>query len=578
MPETPTAIIDGRPVAIANERNVLELCRTAGIDIPTFCYHSQLSVYGACRLCLVDIEGQGVTTSCTAEPVDGMVIRTHTAEIREMRKVALELLLANHDRDCPSCPRSGTCRLQELANRMGVDEVRFPAQRTPQPIDASHPAVVRNPNRCVLCGDCVRMCHEVQSVGAIDFAHRGARSAVLPAHGRALGEVGCVGCGQCAAVCPTGALSPASEIDGVWAALHDPRTTVVAQIAPAVRVALGEDFGLPAGENVAGRAVAALHRLGCDQVYDTGFTADLTVLEEGSELMRRLDQGGPLPQFTSCCPGWVGFAEREFDDLLPHLSTCRSPQQMFGSLARRMLPAELGCEPERLVVLSIMPCTAKKAEARRAAFAPEGRRDVDFVLTTQELTRMIRERGLDLAALDEEPFDMPLGFKTGAGIIFGTSGGVTEAALRFCAESMTGRRLDAVAFHAVRGSKGLREATVELAGTSLRVAIAHSLGQARGLAEAVRAGTSPYHLIEIMACPGGCVGGAGQPLGRDTDVVARRTTGLYRADARLQLHKSQENHLVRACYADLLGHPGSACAHELLHTHHGEPAPTTQGV
>jgi NADH-quinone oxidoreductase subunit G len=558
--------IEGRAVPITGERNLLELIRKAGIDLPTFCYHSELSVYGACRLCLVEVEKRGILGACSTPPEPGMVVRVHTPQLREIRKIAVELLLANHDQSCPSCYKNGDCKLMDVARKVGVTSVRFRPVQQRVPLDLSSPSLVRDPNKCVLCGDCVRMCAEIQGIGAIGFAFRGHQTAVLPAFGKGLADVECVGCGQCANVCPTGALVPRSEIDGVLAALDDPTKTVVVQVAPAVRVGIGECFGAPENDPVMGRLVAALKRLGFDQVYDTTFAADLTVIEEGQEFLSRAAAGEKLPQFTSCCPGWVQFAEQYYPELLPNLSSCRSPQQMFGSLVKKALPDTLGIDRKDLVVVSVMPCTAKKFEARRPEFAVDGSPDVDFVLTTQELARMIDSAGLRFSELAPESLDMPFGFGTGAGVIFGASGGVTEAVLRFAAEKITGKTLPAVDFTEVRGDSGLREAVLEVGGKTLRLAVVHSLANARVVAESVKAGTCEYDLIEVMACPGGCVGGAGQPVPLDRKARARRTRNLYQADKALQLHKAQDNVFVAECYRKILGEVGGHGAHELLHT------------
>jgi NADH-quinone oxidoreductase subunit G len=561
-----TLIIDGKTVAIEGERNLLELVRKANIDLPTFCYHSELSVYGACRLCLVEVEGRGIQGACSTPPEAGMKIRTTTQQIREIRKIAVELLLANHDQSCPTCPRSTNCQLQSLAQRLGVKQVRFKPVHQHVALDESSPSLVRDPNKCVLCGDCVRMCSEIQGIGAIDFSHRGHQVTVQPAFGKPLGEVECVNCGQCASVCPTGALTPKSEVDQVWALLSDPKTTVVVQIAPAVRVGLGECFGLQPGEVTTGRIVAALKQLGFDQIYDTSFAADLTVIEEGTEFIERKTKGGTLPLFTSCCPGWVKYAEQYFPELLPNLSTCRSPQGMFGSLLKDVLPAQLKVERKDFKVVSIMPCTAKKFEAQRPELGTDGQQDVDHVLTTQELAQMIQSAGLIFDTLQPESFDMPFGFYTGAGVIFGNSGGVMEAVLRFAAEKVTGKKLEQVEFQEVRGESGLREATISLDGVELKLAVVHGLRNARVVAEQVRAGRSNYDVIEIMACPGGCVGGAGQPVTTSKNARALRTKGLYNADKMLQLHKSQDNVFITECYAKFLGEIGGEKAHHLLHT------------
>lgn len=560
--------IDGSAVEFNGERNLLELIRKTGIELPTFCYHSDLSVYGACRLCLVEVEGRGIQGACSTPPEIGLRIRTQTAEIREIRKIAIELLLANHDQQCPTCPKNSACQLQALAHRLGVRQVRFKPVHQRVPVDDSSPSVARDPNKCVLCGDCVRFCDEIQGIGAIDFAHRGHEVAVLPAFGKDLGQVECVNCGQCAAVCPTGALTPKSEIDAVWQALSNPRKTVVAQIAPSVRVALGEEFGLPAGMVVSGQVVAALKRLGFKRVFDTSFSADLTVVEEGNEFLKRKARGERLPQFTSCCPAWVKFAEQYYPELLPNLSSCKSPQQMLGAVCKDMLPSELGIQREDLVVVSIMPCTAKKFEARRPEFNQDGCAEVDHVLTTQELARMIQEAGLRFQKLPPESFDMPLGFKTGAGLIFGNSGGVTEAVLRYAVEKMSGRRLECPDFHAVRGEDGVRRATLQVNDDTLRLAVVHGLQNARRLIEQIRQGQCEVDLVEIMACPGGCIGGAGQPVTRDAEVRKLRGRSLYDADKTLDLHKPQENYVITEYYQKRLGEIGGPLAHKLLHTHY----------
>jgi NADH-quinone oxidoreductase subunit G len=560
--------IDGRDVPIEGERNLLELVRKAHIELPTFCYHSELSIYGACRLCLVQVEGRGIMGACSTPPEAGMIVRTSTEEIREIRRIAIELLLANHDGHCPTCPKSADCKLQALARRMGIEKVRFKPLQKPMEIDNSSPSLTRDPNKCVLCGDCVRVCSEIQGIGAIDFAYRGSQAAVVPAFGKNLADVECVNCGQCAAFCPTGVLMPKSEIPAVWKALYDPHKKVVAQIAPAVRVALGESFGVPAGADTTGRIVTALKAIGFDAVYDTSFTADMTVIEEGTEFLHRKTGGGRLPMFTSCCPAWVKFAEQYYPELLPNLSSCKSPQQMFGSMAKEMLPQQLNVAREDLVVVSIMPCTAKKFEARRPEFTHDGQPDIDIVLTTQELVRMIQEAGLDFGAIQPESLDMPLGFYTGAGVIFGNSGGVSEAVLRFAAEKITGQPLAKVDFMEVRGEGGLREASVTVNDITVKIAIVHGLANARLVAEKVKAGKADYDIIEIMACPGGCIGGAGQPISRNRRAKKVRTKCLYEADKSLPLHKSQDNPFVAQCYKKHLGDVGGEKAHDLLHTHY----------
>jgi NADH-quinone oxidoreductase subunit G len=579
-----TLTIDGRTVEINGERNLLELVRKAGIELPTFCYHSELSVYGACRLCIVEVEGRGIVGACSTPCEPGLKVRTQTEEIREIRRIAIELLLASHDQSCPTCPRSETCQLQRIARQLGIDHVRFKATQPHFPVDRSSAALVRDPNKCVLCGDCVRACREIQGIGAIDFVHRGAKAAVMPAFGKDLGQVECVHCGQCVRVCPTGALTVRSEVEGVWKALDDKKEVVVAQIAPAVRVALGEAFGLPPGAVTTGQIVAALRLMGFRKVYDTCFSADMTVIEEATEFIQRKQKGERLPQFTSCCPAWVRYAEQYCADLLPNLSSCRSPQQMFGAVAKSMLPRELDVDRDNLVVVSIMPCVAKKVEAAQPDFTEHGRRDVDFVLTTQELVRMINQAGICFHELQPDSLDLPLGFKTGAGIIFGASGGVSEAVLRYAVEKLSGVKLDSVDFKEVRGEEGIRSASYRVNGTEVKLAIVHGLRNAKELVRKVRAGEAHYDLIEVMACPGGCVGGAGQPVTRDPVVRQQRARGLYEADKTSQLHKSQDNHIVTRCYEQCIGEVGGEKAHHLLHRHyesrrriHGLPLPVLGG-
>ena len=579
MNDAHTLMIDGRKVRIENERNLLELVRKADIDLPTFCYHSDLSVYGACRLCLVQVEGRGIQPACSTPPEPGMKVKTTTEEIREIRKISVELLLANHNSSCPTCNKSASCQLQSLARRLGIEKVRFKSTVRQDPVDRSSPSLVRDPSKCILCGDCVRVCSEIQGIGAIDFVHRGSKAAVVPAFGKNLEEVECVNCGQCAAICPTGSLTPKSEVDAIWKELDNPKKKVVAQIAPAVRVALGEYFGKEPGLLSTGQMVAALRSLGFAKVYDTSFTADLTIVEETEEFLRRTTGAAPLPLFTSCCPSWVKFAEQHYPELLPNLSSCRSPQQMLGSLAKNNLPAQLGVERKDLIMVAIMPCTAKKFEARRPEFAVDGVPDVDYVMTTQELALMIERSGIQFDKLEPASMDMPMGFKTGAGVIFGNAGGVSEAVLRYAAEKVNGVKLDNPDFLEVRGDESRREITVTLGNKPLKLIVVNGLKAARAVADEVRAGTSDASFIEVMACPGGCVGGAGQPVSRDPLCRSKRTRGLFDADKMLELHKSQDNHLVAQAYTETLGTPGSPKAHELLHTHyHSRRRMDTEGV
>ena len=556
--------VNGNKVPIENERNLLELVRKAGIEIPTFCYHSELSIYGACRLCLVDIEGRGIQASCSVKPEAGMKIKTNTGEVREIRKIALELLLANHNVECPTCSKSSTCKLESLARKLGVKDIRFKKTEKKKPVDLSSVSLVRDPNKCILCGDCVRYCREIQGIGAIDFAGRGKNTTVSPAFNKNLADVECVNCGQCAAVCPVGAITIRSEAEEVFEMLDNDDKVVVAQIAPAVRVALGEKYGFASGELATGKITAALKKMGFAKVFDTSFAADLTVIEEGNEFLNRLNKNEKLPQFTSCCPSWVKYAEQYFPELLDNLSSCRSPQQMFGSLARKMLPEVLNVQPENLVIVSIMPCTAKKYEARRSEFRQNEQPDVDFVLSTQEVIHMIDSAGLQFAGLEPESLDLPLGFKTGAGILFGTTGGVTEAVLRYAVEKLEGKTLEDVDFKAVRGHDAVRSAELSVAGRKLKVGVVHGLKEAGKIAEFARIGKCDYDIVEVMACPSGCIGGAGQPVNFDSGVLAKRAKGLYEADKMLQLHKSQENPYLIEAYENMLS--SQAETHKLLHT------------
>lgn len=560
--------VNGREVRIENERNLLEVVRKANINIPTFCYHSELSVYGACRLCLTDVEGRGIVAACSTKPEPGMRIKTHTREIRDIRKISLELLLANHDSDCSTCVKSESCKLRSIASELGVENVRFKKTEKQIPLDFSSDALVRDPNKCILCGDCVRACDEIQDIGAISFTNRGAGVQVEPSFGKNLADVECVDCGQCARVCPTGAITPKPKIEQVWDALDNPEKVVVAQIAPAVRVAIGEMFGFEPGTIQTGQTVSALRTLGFDKVYDTSFAADLTVIEEANEFLQRKAEGGKLPLITSCCPSWVKYAEQFYPEMISSLSSCKSPQQMFGSLAKERLPEMLGVKKENIVVVSIMPCTAKKSEAARPEFNHDSIREVDHVLTTQELGAMVKRAGIAFRDLEPSSVDLPFGFKSGAGVIFGATGGVSEAVLRYVNAEVNHDTTGPVEFKEVRGDEHLREASIELNGETVTMAIVHGLANARKLLEEIKAGKKQVDFIEVMSCPGGCVGGAGQPVTFDAETRKRRTKGIYQADKMLQVHRSQENPYLASIYKEFLGEPGGKTAHELLHTHY----------
>ena len=562
-----TMIIDGQPVPFTDEKQILQVIRKAGIDLPTFCYHSELSVYGACRMCMVEDEWGTLMTSCSTPPKDGMKIRTNTQKLRKHRRMILELILASHDRDCTVCEKNGRCRLQELAIRFGVKEVRFDNDRKVRPLDTSSCAIVRNPNKCILCGDCVRMCAEVQGVGALGFAWRGADIEVSTAFGRPLAQTDCVGCGQCRLVCPTGALTIRKDTDPVWQALHDPGKRVVAQIAPAVRVALGEEFGFAAGEPVFGKTVAALRKLGFDQVFDTGLGADLTVLEESAELLRHLDSGTDLPLFTSCCPGWFNHVEKRHPDLLAHVSSCRSPMMMFGAVLKEQSRGLDRLDGRQTVMVAIMPCTAKKGEAARPEYEQDGVRDTDIVITTQELALMIQEAGIAFAELEDEAVDMPLGLTSGAGQLFGSTGGVTEAVLRHLDTDKSMKGLRAIQFSGVRGLEGVREAEARVGERHVKVAIAHGLKQADNLVRAIRRGDVRYDFVEVMACAGGCICGAGQPLPATADAREKRRHGIHQVDGRAQIKRSEENPAIFALYNGLLQGKKHLLHREGAHAH-----------
>jgi len=567
MSDQKTLYINNKEIEIGDERNLLELIRQkANIDIPTFCYHSDLSVYGACRMCVVDIEGQGVQTSCSTEPQDGMQVKTHTKEIREIRQMALELILANHDKSCPTCEKSEDCKLRQLSAQLGLEESRFPDELNDDELDMSSESLVRDPNKCVLCGDCVRYCSEIQGVGAIDFAYRGDNAKVIPAFGHDLGDVECVNCGQCAAVCPTGAIHPKHETQDVWEIVDDDDQFVVTQIAPAVRVAIGEMFGQEPGEISTGKLVSALKMIGFDQVYDTSFAADLTVVEEANEFLERKEAGEDLPLFTSCCPSWVKYAEQFHPEILDNLSSCKSPQQMFGSLSKKVLAQKLDTTPENIKVVSIMPCTAKKFEAKRDEFQDaNGIKEVDHVLTTQEIGKMFKEIGLKFENLAPESFDLPFGFATGGGVIFGNTGGVSEAVLRYATKKTTDQELQNIEVEEVRGEEGLREAEIELADENLKLAVVHGLKNAGKVAERVKNGETNYDLVEVMACPGGCVAGAGQPINFQNGKVKKRKEGLYKVDKTKGMQNSYDNPFIEKSY-DEIGDIGGEIAHEMLHT------------
>ena len=545
-------MIDDRRVEFTDETNVLSVIRKAGIDIPTLCYHSELSVYGACRLCTVETDTGKTFTSCSERPKDGMVIYTNTPRLMKYRKLILELLLAAHDRDCTTCIKSRECHLQDLAHRLGVGTIRFENTKKQQPVDLSSPSIVRDPNKCILCGDCVRMCADVQGVNAIDFAYRGTETLVTPAFNKTIGETDCVGCGQCRVVCPTGAISINTNINPVFEVLADRNAKVVAQIAPAVRVAVGEAFGLPKGENVMGKLVSVLHRLGFAEVYDTAYGADLTVMEESREFLERLSSGKNLPLFTSCCPAWVKYCESRHPELKDNLSTCRSPQQMFGAVIREYYKDPERSEGKRLVSVAIMPCTAKKGEILRPESTTYGKQDVDYVLTTTELITLIRKVGLDFANIEIEAADVPFGIGSGSGVLFGVTGGVTEAILRRLQKGHARADMMAIRDSGVRGEDGIKELTFTYQKRELKAAVVSGLGNAEKLIQRIEAGEVHYDFVEVMACRRGCIMGGGQPVTQDVSIRSARIQGLYNTDVNTQIKKSNENPLVMTAYEDVI--------------------------
>lgn len=555
--------INGRKVEFTDEKNLLMIIRNAGIDIPTLCYHSELSTFGACRLCTVEDDRGRMFASCSEEPRDGMVIYTHTERLRKHRKLIVELLLAAHCRDCTTCVKSGECVLQDLAHKMNIDHVRFENYKEVKPVDYSSPSIIRDPNKCILCGNCVRVCSEIQGVGVLGFTHRGTEAGVSPGFEKQLSETNCVSCGQCRVVCPTGALTIRTNMDEVWEALGDKDTRVVAQVAPAVRVAVGEAFGLAKGENAMGKVVAALHRMGFDEVFDTAYTADLTIMEESAEFLDRVANGGKLPLLTSCCPAWVKFVDNEFPDFKENVSTCRSPQQMFSAVLKDWYKDPEHAQGKKTVVVSIMPCTAKKMEAVRPNSYTDGEKDTDFVITTTELVRMIKNAGIAFDKIESEVCDMPFGIGSGAGVIFGVTGGVTEAVLRRLTPSPDSVTLDAIAKSGIRGEEGIKEATIPYNGMDVKICVVSGLANARKVLDQVKSGEKEYHLIEVMACRRGCIMGGGQPLLAGPRRRAARAKGLYDADGAMIIKKSDENPLMNVFYTGYF----KGKAHKLLHNH-----------
>lgn len=564
--------IDGKAVQVEEGTTVLEAAKSAGIDIPTLCYLKGVNEIGACRMCLVEIKGaRALQAACVYPVAEGNEIYTASPAVRNARKANLELLLSNHKKECLTCERNRNCELQALSEQMNVKEIPYEGEMCQEPIDDSSPSIVRDPQKCVLCRRCVGACTNLQAIHVIDAVNRGFNTLIAPAFGKPLGEAACVNCGQCVISCPVGALTEKSSIKDVWAAVEDPDKVVLVQTAPAVRAAIGEEFGMPIGTAATRQMVGALLRMGFDKVFDTDTSADLTILEEGTELLNRMQNGGTLPMITSCSPGWIKFAEHYYPDLLPNLSSCKSPHEMFGAILKSYYAQEAGIDPKKIVTVSVMPCTAKKFECQRPELSNNGMQDVDYVLTTRELAKMIKECGINFAECDGD-FERPFGDASGAGVIFGATGGVMEAALRTVADILTGEDLKDIEYTDVRGVQGVKEAAVEVNGQTIKVAVAHGLGNARKVLDKIRSGEADWQFIEIMACPGGCVNGGGQPIQPAKvknwiDIRAERAKAIYSEDRNSKIRKSHKNESVmKGIYEGYLGEPGSEKAHELLHT------------
>ncbi len=567
--------INGTHVEVPEGSTILDAAKKLDIHIPTLCHldlHDikMVNQGATCRVCMVEIAGRRALAPACATPVSaGMEVLTHTPRIINARRIVVELILSNHPKNCLTCQKNTNCELQALAAELSIHEIAYSGEMAQHRLDTSSPALVREMNKCVLCRRCETMCNQVQTVNVLSGVRRGFTTTVSTAFNMPLLDSTCVSCGQCVAVCPTAALSEVNNVPKLWNLLADPNKYVIVQTAPAVRAALGESFGLPPGQAVTGKMVAALRMLGFKKVFDTDFAADLTIMEEAAEFIHRLKHGGKLPILTSCCPGWVKFFEHQFPDMLDVPSTCKSPQQMFGAIAKTYLAKQLGIEPERLAVVSVMPCIAKKYEAGRAELSVNGMPEVDLAITTRELAKMIRESGITFSTLHDEQFDQPMGESTGAGVIFGASGGVLEAALRTAYEWLTGKNLEHVEFGMLRGIKGIKEATIPIGDLNVRVAVASGLGNARRLLEDIRSGKAQYHAIEIMACPGGCIDGGGQPYHHgNIAILEKRAQALFSEDKGKRLRKSHENPAIQKLYSDFLGAPHSALAKKLLHTNY----------
>ncbi len=567
-------VIDNKPVEVEEGTTILEAARQNGIDIPTLCFLKDINEVGDCRMCIVEVEGRkGFATSCIQTVEEGMVVKTHSPEILEARKTILDLILSNHHKDCLTCSRSGNCELQALSIKFNVQKVEYEGEMSKHKIDDKSPAIVRDFNKCILCRRCVATCKNVQGIGAIDCIERGFSSCISTTYDHSLNDVDCTFCGQCIESCPTGALREKEYIDEVWEKLKDESTYVVVQTAPAVRVALGEEFGYSIGTNVKGKMVTALKNMGFDKVFDTNTGADFTIMEEANEFVERVKNKGTLPMITSCSPGWVRFAEKNYPELLDHLSTCKSPHQMFGAIIKSYLAQKEGIAPHKICTVSVMPCIAKKYEASREEMEVDGNRDVDYVITTRELSRMIRQANISFRELEDSDFDDPMGEATGAGAIFGTTGGVMEAALRTAADTLEGKNLEKLEYTQVRGEKGIKRAELTLGGMPIKVVVASGLSNARKIMEEIKNGTADYQFVEIMACPGGCVMGGGQPIKSSkirsaVDVRKLRADSLYSIDEASTIRKSHENPALQKIYQEFFGKAGSEKAHKYLHTHY----------
>ncbi len=564
--------IDNQKITVPKGTTILEAAKTAGIDIPTLCFLKEINEVGDCRMCIVEVEGRrGFATSCIQTVEEGMVVHTHTQNVLEARHVILDLIISNHAKDCLTCTRSGNCELQTLATKFNVLNIEFEGERTEHKIDDLSPSIVRDFNKCILCRRCVAACKNVQKIGAIDCINRGFESCISTVGDHSLNDVNCTFCGQCIEACPTGALHEKETINDVWVKLKDPETTVIVQTAPAVRVALGEEFGMPIGTNVVGKMVTALKRLGFDKVFDTNTGADLTIMEEANEFIERFTKNDNLPMITSCSPGWVKYIEMNYPELLPHLSSCKSPHEMFGAILKTYYANREGLDPEKIYVVSVMPCIAKKFERQRPEMKEDNLYDVDNVITTRELARMIKQANIEFEKLEDSNFDSPMGEASGAGAIFGTTGGVMEAALRTAQDTLTGKDLPKIDFEQVRGGDGIKRATINIAGKDINVVAASGLANAKTILEEIKSGKANYQFVEIMACPGGCIMGGGQPIKSskvraEVDVRKLRADALYTIDEKSIVRKSHENPVMKKLYKDFLEKPGSEIAEKLLHT------------